>query len=270
MNTYTVNGRPWDECLREIRAYKKKTKQKDAGNGKSYGYFPIDEYFQRLDEVIGTDHYLVETDDFQKIRMESGQEMMIVRCKISILDDQGRVIVTKSAYGGTEIQYAKATGRDSGIGNAPGNACKDAFKAAAELFGILGYHGYRTSEGAEKPHRERVSDTPAPVKGEENPEKKDAPVNFVSEGAFFEAGERNGRTIWKLAAHERVSDQKLKSSVSEVIFYPNQYGKDAEKFNTFFSMVARQATPFKATVQACGLREGKSQYIFKGFFLENR
>lgn len=264
MSHYTVNGRPWAECLQEIRKYKKKTKQKEAGNGKSYGYFNIDEYIQRLDEVIGTDHYMVETGDFDLIRMDSGQEMMIVRCKISILDDEGRVIISKSAYGGTEIQYAKATGRDSGIGNAPGNACKDAFKAAAELFGILGYHGYKAEDEA------RTGALPAGTgaKGEgvlPHKEQKDLSMNLVSEGAFFDAGERNGRTVWKLSAHEKVNDSQLKAEVCEVIFYPNQYGKEAKKFNDFYAEVAKRPVPFRVLVQSCGKREGRPQYIFKGF-----
>ena len=256
-NTCTINGRPFADCLKEIREYKKKSKSKDMGNGKSYGYYAIDEYIQRLDDVIGTDHYEVETDDFQKVTVSSGQEMFVVRCRITIIDDEGRRIVSKTAYGGSEIQYAKQGGRTD-MGNLPGNACKDAFKAAAELFGILGYHGYKEAEN--RP----VSSESKPAPEQKEP-KKDVPMNLRSEGKFFEAGVRDGRTIWKLGARERVNAKQMRSEVYEIIYYPNQYGKDAEKFNAFFARVDRKATDFKAIVQACGTKDGKAQYIFKGF-----
>ena len=260
MSKHLINGRPWEECLREIRSYKPKTKSKDGGrNGKSYGYYSIDEYIQRLDDVIGTDHYVVETGDFQRVSLSKGQEMFVVNCKITIIDDEGACIVSKSAYGGTEIMYAKATDR-ADIGNAPSNACKDAFKAAAELLGILGYHGYR--EHGPEPS---ASQTPPAAKTAENTVKKDVPMNLLSEGAFFETGERDGKKTYKLVSREFVSPDKLKQEVVEVIFYPNQYGKDVQRFNSFYAKVDKAATHYKALVQPCGTREGKQQFIFKGF-----
>lgn len=258
---HLINGRPWAECLKEIRLYKEKTKQKDGGrNGKSYGYYSIDEYIQRLDDVIGTDHYMVETDDFQKITLSKGQEMFVVRCKITIIDDEGDVIISKTAYGGTEVMYAKATDR-ADIGNAPGNACKDALKGAAELLGILGYHGYRQIKPASSPSQNKP---PASMAADETP-MKDVPMNLISEGAFFETGERDGKKIFKLASREMVSPEQVKKEIVEVIFYPNQYGKDTKRFNSFYAKAAKAATHYKALVQACGMRDGKPQYIFKGF-----
>lgn len=263
MNDYTVNGKPWAECLKEIRKYKKKTKTKVVGEGKAFGYFHIDEYFQRLDDVIGTDHYEVENTDFQRITLSSGQEIFVVKCKITIIDDEGRRIIAKSAYGGAEILYAKASGRTD-IGNAPGNACKDAFKAAAELIGILGYHGYRAPAGGTQGAEDVPAKNPAkPLKEGERP--AETPLHLVSEGAFFEAGKKEGRKVWKLAAHEKVSEKQVKKDLCEIIFYPNHYVKNAEKFNAFYRRVGEKPTPFKAIVSPCGVREGRAQYIFKGF-----
>lgn len=249
--THTINGKPWADCLKEIREFKQKSKTRKGGGGKEYGYFTINEYFQRLDETIGTDHYEVENDDFQRVQIGNGQEVFVARCRISILDDEGEVIISKTAYGGTEIMYANEGGR-ADIGNAPSNACKDAFKHAAELLGILGYHSFK--EQAEPKSRE--------VKDEKKQERL---MELVSEGQFFEAGERDGRKVFKLCAREKVSAKQVKTEVFEIIFYPNQYKSDADKFNRFYATVDKKATTFTIKALSCGTRDGRPQFIFKGF-----
>lgn len=252
----TINGRDLKVCFEELRAFKPKTKEREAGGGKVYKYHAFDEYMQRMDACFGNDHYQVEMDDFKLITLASGQQMPTVRCVITIFDDDGNIVAKKSAYGGSEVMANKSTGLDYNFGNLPGNAGKDAFKMACELFGIFGVHLY-DKEG-KKPEQKAE-----PKKAAKEPEK-DVVMNLLSEGAFIEVSEKEGKKTFRLRCREKVGKQ-VRTDLYEVLFYPNQYGADAQKFNDFYGRVTKKATTFRALLKPCGDRENIPQYAFKGF-----
>ena len=245
----TVNGKPLNECLDVLRAYKPKSKEREAGGGKKYMYYAFDEYVQRMDESFGNDHYHVEMSDFQLLSIATGQQMPTVKCCITIIDDNGDVVAKKSAYGGSEVTKAKETGLDYNFGNLPGNAGKDAFKAACEMFGIFGVHLYnkdtKNKEVKKEPEKEKV-------------------LTLLSQGPMEEVSEKDGKKTFKLKCREKVGRQ-VREALFEVLFYPNQYGSDAQKFNDFYGKVATKSLCFKALLKPCGMKQDIPQFVFKGF-----
>ena len=57
-----------------------------------------------LDEIIGAANYCVEYSDPQIVKTGS-KENFIVKCRISILDDNRSVIMVRELYSANEITY---------------------------------------------------------------------------------------------------------------------------------------------------------------------
>ena len=258
MKERTVNGIPWEECLKRLRAYKKPSKSKDYGK-KSYPYHKVDEFLQLFDAVLGTEHYTVEFPAMQYERCASQQDMMVAKCRISVYDDDGDLITFKEGWGAQEFKYSDAnSGRDVNFDGQPHSACTDALKNACKFFGAFGYYTEERSE--DMASAQPSSGNPA-GQAPQKAASSNSPVDLYTAGSFFEQGEKDGRKIWKIAA----SSQAGAKPDAEIIFYPDQYGKEAEKFNRLYNKAATERVFLRISASKCAPRNGLTQYIFKGY-----
>ncbi len=246
----TINGRTIEEVLRMLRAKKKTSRDK---NGKPY--FSIGEYFQIFDSTVGVANYNVDYSDYSFTRTESGQELYSVKCRISILDDEGKVVLYRECYGGYVVQHEKNTGMDVNLQNSAEFVCNTAFKNAAKKFGVFGKYedGTVSSEG----------DAPVKPAADKEP-RKDAFINVFSQGAFAKVGERDGRPVYTLSARLICGD-RMEEAVSNIVFYPNWYGKCSDELNRCITACSQKQYRLRLKVSSLNERDGVKQFMFKGF-----
>ncbi|AOZ97857.1 Rad52/Rad22 family DNA repair protein [Butyrivibrio hungatei] len=247
----TVNGKPLTEVLALLREVKYPAAKKDK-----YNYFRIDEYISVFDEVVGIANYLVDYTDFSYSRITTNQEQYTVKCRISILSDDGEVILYRESYGGYTCQYEKNTGKDTNLSNSSNFACHAAFKNAAKRFGIFGAYG-KIDRSVDAPSK-ATRDT------KDTQNKKNSILNFVTEGKFEVVDTKDERPVYKLNAYEIVGDV-CRDSISQIIFYPNMYSKDAKKMNGYITKCSNSRTKMRIKVQCVAERDSVKQYVFKSF-----
>lgn len=249
-----INGKPLSKCLEELREFKANVKEKDMGK-KSYDYIPIEDFVVAFNTVFGAEHYSIDYSELTYHKIASGQDMLTVKCTITLIGDDGFPILHKDGYGGEDFSYQKENGRDGNLKNAPHNATTSAFKNAAKWFNAFGFYTAKGKDGSAKTDSKSSDKKPANRKPEVN-----ISVNTVD--GFFSGGLENGtkKDIWKVRA-TLASDK----SDCEVIFYPNQYGKDEKTFNALREMADRKSVSMRITVTDCGEREGVKQFVFKEY-----
>ncbi|WP_026653347.1 Rad52/Rad22 family DNA repair protein [Butyrivibrio proteoclasticus] len=248
----TVNGKPLAEVLASLR----KVKYPAAKKGK-YDYFKIDEYISVFDEIVGIANYLVDYTDFSYSKITTSQEQYTVKCRISILSDDGKVVLYRESYGGYTCQYEKNTGKDTNLSNSSNFACHAAFKNAAKRFGIFGAYCGGNNENSDVFSKE-------PDETSRNQNKKNSVINFVTDGKFEVIDTKDDRPVYKLNAYEIVGDV-CRDSISQIIFYPNMYSKDAKKMNGYITKCCNSRTRMRIKVQCVAERNSVKQYVFKSF-----
>lgn len=107
----TINGKSIKEIFAELEA----PLPESAIEIRDYDkmpYISIDTYRQRIDEVLGRDHYneLYTEPNIERIKNTYG---ITVICKLEILDDDYNVIIRKECAGGKDISFANLTEPDS-------------------------------------------------------------------------------------------------------------------------------------------------------------
>jgi hypothetical protein len=240
-----INNVPFKECLDALRVYRKAEKELEV-NGNKFPYHSVEEYKDILDSVVGNDHYTCDFSDYGMTVLSSGQQMLTVKCRLAFLDDDYKEICHKESYGGSEIQYARNTGKAAGLGNEPENACQAAFKNACKCFGIFG--------NKKSPKK----DTPAA--------KKEVPASpvmfFIRAGEISQVSEANGRPVYKALAH-KASDTGYAKEAVHLLFYPNNYSKCTEKLNALIS--SKGGSKISVTYKELEPRDGVAQLLFTGF-----
>lgn len=252
----TVNGRTLKEVLTDLQRYVEPPHKTRDG----YGYFKAAEYITKFDEVVGVAGYNVEYSDYQYQITSAGQECFTVKCIITILDDDSRPVIKREAYGSCECKYSKDTGKVVNLQNSSDFVCSYAFKNAAKRFGIFGLktkdlEGEYTQKQTPKPKQNQTATT----------DKKELTLNFYTKGSFEQVSERDGRPVYKLSAYEAVGDGKCRDTISQIIWYPNQYSKVAGKLNEIIATCEKRAMGLRIKVKSCGDDKGINQYVFLGF-----
>lgn len=236
----SINGKSLEQCITELR--KKRPMQEKKGST-GYWYYPIELFIDAMDEVFGSEHYSHSFSEPVFRQVSSGQEMLTVRCTITLTGDDGTVVKRIDGFGDREIAYSNDKHR-ADLGNFTSTAAALAFKDACKYLGIF---GYRTTN---KPENKAVK-------------SNDELVRFSATDMFYQQGESKGNPIWKLPV-------KLNGSDGEVVFYHNQTAKKAEQFNSLFSFVQDglergKKVTVKLKVRSSGDYNGIPQYVFKDF-----
>lgn len=251
-----INGRTYGECIAMLKAMR--PKKEDKGNT-GFQYYPIETYMEAMDEVFGNGHYNIAFSEPYYRAIGSGQEMITVRCTVTVISDEGITLKRVDGMGDKEIAYAKANGR-ADVGNLTSSAATAAFKDACKYLGIF---GCRT--GDKQPESKAKQETAKPAAaGKEK--KPDETLNLVVSDMFYQQGEVKGHPVWKLPVARK--DDK---SQGEVVFYHNQTAKKAEKFNELLTFVEnglpdkKGKITLKLLVTPSGEFKGMPQYVFKDF-----
>lgn len=249
-----VNGKEYEACIAELQAMR--PPQEEKGNT-GYWYYPIEAFTEAMDQVFGNEHYnLCYYDPIYRV-IASGQEMVTVRCTLTIVDDDGRPVKRVDGFGDKELFYGKGSDR-ADVGNLTSSTAALAFKDACKYLGIF---GYRTTAF-------KKQDKPAARKSEAKKEKgakKEEAINIIVSDMFYQQGESHGQPIWKLPMKTK-ADQVP----GEVVFYHNQTAKKAEKFNELFAFVesglsGSKHLTLKLIATPSGEYNGIQQYVFKDF-----
>ncbi len=257
----TVNGRTIADVLKQIR--EKKTPNKDK-LGKPY--FSIAEYFNVFDNAVGVANYNVDYSDYTYTNTLSGQELYSVKCRITIIDDDGKPVLYRECYGGYTTQAEHNTGKDVNLQNSAEFVCNTAFKNAAKKFGIFG----RYEEGDSSSNAN--TNKPAQDKPTQNTQKsqqtsKNTVKLFATVGAFnrLRDDEQSGRPVYGLSAQEYVGEQP-EEGLSNIIFYPNQYKDETDGLNAYLGQCADgKRIKLRIKVSSLAPKNGVKQYVFKGF-----
>lgn len=161
----TISGRSVEECLELLQ--KPPTRVCEKGNKDKYYYIKTRDYAKRLNEVFGSLNYDVSCTEpvlerlpitDRKSDNASGsangrgtqsnyadvpqQEQLFFTsvCTITVRDDDGTVVCSKSCAGGIEIVYSSKIGRFTNLALEPSNATKAAFREVCKMFCIFGYN----------------------------------------------------------------------------------------------------------------------------------
>ncbi len=259
-----VNGKTLKQIFQELREFKGNVEKKNGGK-RDFDYIPIESFFSAFDEVIGTENYSVEYSELTYVKVSSGQDMVTCKCSITLLGDDGLPVLRKEGYGASEFVYAKETGKDSGLNNEPHIATTSAFKSAAKWFGVFGTYledapaakasSSDTKAKAEKPADDKSGDKSKDKKPEIN-------ISVHTKDSFFSGGKdkRTDKDVWKIKA--TLDSDK---SECEVVFYPNQYGKNEKYFAALKEMSSQKSVGLRIVVNDCGERNGFRQFIFKDY-----
>lgn len=252
-----VNGKSLEEALKILT---KKTKPTKTLTGK-YPYWPIDSYIDRMNEAFGPLNYSVESlSDIKADRLDNGQIFFSTRCRVTIFDDEGKVVCFKDGFGAKEPTLAKETGKDGGIKNLPNNAFIAAFKAACHQLNIFSVRVECDESASENSESE---DADNHSKSSEKIPTVNKVFSLKPDGDFFkEREDKDGKPIYHLKAYDPDNKEKFL-----IIFYPNQYGKDTEKFNRLLVTVSNKGNirlNIKASVSSVD-SAGVTSIVFKGY-----
>ena len=220
-------------------------------------YYPIEAYENRLQNVVGLENYTAEYSAVQHIQFQSGQSVLCCTCTLKFFDENRDVAYQTQGIGTSELIMDSEKGRLYGLNNA-GYICQlSAFKSACKAVNIFGLHG--DGSGANKGSADKKAD----------PKEKATEIKqvFYTEGAFsiIRTDARTDKPVYKVQAHLKVGET-MTQSVSEIIFYPNQYKRCVEKINNLNALCAdgkMHRVSIKCT--RATYETDIPQYIFKGF-----
>jgi len=254
----TVNGISVSEAMERLSV--KRNPDKKLMN--KYPYYKIETFYERINSVFGVDHYNVEYFDYAHTVVESGQELLSCKCRVTLLDDNYEPFLVKEALGGKEIQYEKETGRDSGLKNLPANCMHVAFK---EVWKSLGIFGMRQDE--ESPQNGADSNTNGNSNTSNNGtngKSQTVSNKYVLENSgklvFVREDTNTKQPIYRLPCVDSATKAKV-----DVIFYPNRYKNYNQKIVGLKN--AKEEDRFRFTIEATksSPRDGVGQLIFSSF-----
>ena len=238
------------DILAAFAACKKPLSHKKYGS-KNYPYYACNHYMTALEEYVGLSNVSIEYGQMQYIQIASGQEMFYISCTVTIYDETGSAL-SRTGYAGREV-YLNNDEREVNLSNLPENVQKLAFKNACKAFGLL------------VPPRDEVSQAPNETTGApKQTSNEKLRLSFVTEDAFFVCSNQKGKSIYKVKAH-LVDGERMKSEISEIVFYPNRTTKYTDLINQYISRAQNSPQKLRLEVTESGIREGIQQYIFCGF-----
>lgn len=224
------NGKSLAEALLSFRAPKKATNDKDG-----YSYFKIEEYTELLDACFGMDGYIAHYSEGKIESLVSGQCVILVKAVIDILGEDGSVIYAMEGYGTYEVIIARTGDRFINLSTAGLNANANALKAACCNAGAFGKRSADSDKGGSSANNSgnagRQQSSSSGTQSNEVVRKF-----FVKEPMVVFWKDGGGKPAYRFVGQE-VVDGKMREKASEVLFYPNQYKKVSERFNTLVGHV---------------------------------
>ena len=103
-------------------------------------YIPIEEYEERLNNVVGVFNYNFKVE-FPQFVQTGSEQNIIVKGSLEILDDDGNIVVVKETAGGKTVIYLnddkkQKTTQPKMVSNDVEIACNDAFKRCCKKLGM--------------------------------------------------------------------------------------------------------------------------------------
>lgn len=227
-----INGKTIHDIFAELAVEKPCEKYLDG----KYPYHEIYEYKERMDQVIGKEHYSMHYDECKMIELPNSQRAYVVKCTITVFDDDGQQVPILSAegYGSSELKVNEK-GRYLHLNNVPCYARTAAFKDACRRYDIFG------ETDVEKAAHSQVGKTGIQKTG--NPYDDHVKVavmeTFVTEGCIniVRTDSQSGKPVYELKCYRKCGSQ-MEDHASSVIFYPNLYKKEERKVNEFVDLVS--------------------------------
>lgn len=250
--------------MKQLAERKEMTEQLENG----YAYRNINEYLERLESVLGTEHYNTEYRNVESL-VVGNQLVISCVCRITILDDNFQPVLYKEGCGATEVsRYKKDKEGFVNLKGAYHVAETDAFKNACKALGVFGFKENKKSGGAgnESSHNGSTQNTQS-NNSTGATGRKFLNITCASMEPFeIVRDDRNsGQPVYKVSVamyEDRVLNREKKAAV---IFYPNKYAKATETLNSCIGRAKENQVNLRMHVQVSSERDGIPQYIFDSF-----
>lgn len=254
-----INDKPISEVLRLLR----EPKDPDKKLMGKYPYYKIDSFYERVNSCVGTDHYTVEYSDRELHTIASGQEVMLCKCRITILDDDFQPVLFKESYGGREIHYGEQSHIDDGIKNLASNAAIAAFKEAWKSFGIFGIRpddnsedGKNSTSSTQAGNNENTADDTQQTQNDYETYQLAGTESVVIE----RTDTRTNMPVYKYRCKGIGTQTEY-----DVIFYPNRYKKIEDKMKKMIATASNGPMQLSIKAKKLDQRNGVLQLIFDQF-----
>ena len=254
----TINGKSLSDVMAAIKEPSTVPKKKKG----DYFYTPYSAYPDRLNSVLGTEHYNIRYKNIENVTLPSGQSFLCSTCELSFIDDSGNICFTVHGIGTFELNYSDTSKRYIMLNNSGIRLQQQALKAACKsilMFGEQSPDEEHVKTGSE---RETISDKNTDV-------KKPVKEVFYTSGKFQiikKEDEKSHKPVYKVYGN-RVVGSVMEKSLSAIIFYPNLYDKSIDTLNSMISL-CRDNRQHKLSIMVTVSdyrKEDAVQYIFRGF-----
>lgn len=219
-----------------LDGFREKCSKEQKKLNKKYPYYPIEYYFERIDEVCGMEHVNISLLEEGLFALNSGQEAYRVRVKVSLLDDDFKEVIYREATGIQEVQYTDQ-GIYAGLKNISTIAEQKAIKNALHLFGFFGKFDEESSSSKEK--------EPKKTEVKESKPQKGYVLKTSSEMTEERTDKNTGKPVYSVFAEDLKGLTKYK-----IVFYPNKYLENTEKMNTLIAS-SKQGVGIKIEASEC-------------------
>lgn len=108
--------------------------------GASLTYIPVSEVIARFNKVIGVQNWTMQLIHIERNLLTPDQVVAHVRLTVNFVDENGTVYtVSRDGIGGQKVKMQKSDGEPVDLGDEFKGATSDAFKKAAQGFGVALY-----------------------------------------------------------------------------------------------------------------------------------
>lgn len=134
MEKTTINGKSLAQIAAEFRA---PFAQEcfDTNDADGTPYIPVEVFEKRFNDTVGMLNYNKEVSPARLMEV-AGKASVAVTMTISLLDDNGQNILTRSSNGAKDVIIVKETGKPKSLKSDISGAESDAFKQICKSFGI--------------------------------------------------------------------------------------------------------------------------------------
>lgn len=133
MGTRTINGKSLQEVVEALKRPFSPDEFKQ--NLYDYYYLPTEKFRQRLDETVGIFNYDFLTSE-PRVSMIGTRPHISLSGSITIRDDEGNSVVTKSSCGGSQVIFSNKADEAVSFKNDLDSATADVFKRCCKRLGI--------------------------------------------------------------------------------------------------------------------------------------
>jgi len=255
-----IKGKSLEDIICELGEYKPPTELLMD----KYPYYKIEEYEEYLNRVVGIEHYQTDYEEMRTVIIpRTNQFFLQMKCRITLLDDEGKPCLYKTGVGSKEVEYSTKSNVFINLNNISYCCQQAAFKSACKGFGMFGIHGEECNEDERKKKKNNgqgnTKNGYGDYSGKEGKTTKD--MKFINNGSMITVRQDENKPVYKLDAHEVVGDQ-CRQETCEIIFYPNQYKGWEKELNSLIQDCQVKQAIFTITVS---MKQGSNVYIFKGF-----